>query len=205
MSASSLGRRACGGASSRRCAAVGRCSRRYGTIYAQAVPEAPSISPPPAALRRNMERWLRGPTGAGSSSTFAASRRREDCRTWRTTARSLGCSPISIPCQAFLGTPMRHRDTPVGAFFLAGKQGGGAPVSARAPSTASRSTVSRSRLTPMRRVATITAESRSPGASASGAGSWKSFNGPSSLGLMVTVGRSNGHGGNMVSGQRGMC
>ncbi len=39
-------------------------------------------------------------------------------------ARSIGCAPLPVPCRALLGTPMRHRDTPVGGFFLAEKEGG---------------------------------------------------------------------------------
>ena len=39
-------------------------------------------------------------------------------------ARSLGCSPLPMPCGAFQGTPMRHRGTPIGGFFLADKAGG---------------------------------------------------------------------------------
>ena len=32
--------------------------------------------------------------------------------------------PTPVPCRAFPGTPMRHRDTPVGRFFLGAKEGG---------------------------------------------------------------------------------
>ena len=47
-----------------------------------------------------------------------------------TTAGSGGIRPLArmlptpVPCRAFLGTPMRHRDTPVGGFFLGEREGG---------------------------------------------------------------------------------
>ena len=59
---------------------------------------APSTPSPPSSRRRNTERWPRGPTGSGSSNTCAASRRREDCRTWRNTpARSDAGDPGPVP------------------------------------------------------------------------------------------------------------
>ena len=40
-------------------------------------------------------------------------------------ARALGCSPIPVSCRgAPVGTPMRHRNTPVGGFYLGEKEGG---------------------------------------------------------------------------------
>ena len=97
---------------------------RYGAIYAPAVPDSPldfvtsgltpeehgTLAAWPDGLR--LFEHLRG---------LRAPRRLPDLEAY---ARSLGCSPLPLPCRALLGTPMRHQDTPVGGFFLAEKEGG---------------------------------------------------------------------------------
>ena len=84
----------------------------------------------PPRLRR-----LRPPAG-GTRSVDRAARRAPAFRTParpRCAAKTAGPSgirplartlPTPVPCRAFLGTPMRHRDTPVGGFFLGEKEGG---------------------------------------------------------------------------------
>ena len=85
---------------------------------------APSTSSPRASRRRNTQRWPRGPDGLRLFEHLrglAAPRRLPDLADY---ARSIGCSPLPLPCRALLGTPIRYRKAPVGGFFLAEKEGG---------------------------------------------------------------------------------
>ena len=70
---------------------------------------------------RAMEEWADGRRLFGHLRNVAAPLRLPDLDTW---VRALGCSPLPVPSGAFQATPMRHRGTAVGGFFLAGKEGG---------------------------------------------------------------------------------
>ena len=97
---------------------------RYGAIYAPAVPDSPldfvtsGLTPEEHAT---LAAWPDGLRLFEHLRSLVAPRRLPDLADY---ARSLGCMPLPIPCRALLGTPMRHRDTPVGGFFLAEKEGG---------------------------------------------------------------------------------
>ena len=52
---------------------------------------------------------------------LAAPLRLADLDAW---VRSLGLAPFPVPCGAFQATPMRHRGSAAGGFFLGGKDGG---------------------------------------------------------------------------------
>ena len=97
---------------------------RYGAIYAPAVPDSPldfvtsGLTP---EEHGTLAAWPDGLRLFEHLRSLAAPRRLPDLADY---ARSLGCSPLPLPCRALLGTPMRHRDTPVGGFFLAEKEGG---------------------------------------------------------------------------------
>ncbi len=70
---------------------------------------------------RAMETWPDGLRLFGHLRDLAAPLRLPDLDAW---VRSLGCSPFPVPCGAFQATPMRHRGTAAGGFFLGGKEGG---------------------------------------------------------------------------------
>ena len=97
---------------------------RYGAIYAPTVPQSSLNFVTSALRRRNTERWLRSPTGVRLFEHLhglGTPRRLPDLAGY---ARSLGCSPLPVPCGALLGTSMCQRDTTVGGFFLVEKKGG---------------------------------------------------------------------------------
>ena len=70
---------------------------------------------------RAMEEWPDGLRLFGHLGDLVAPLRLSDLEAW---IRSVGCSPFPVPCGAFQATPMRHQGTPVGGFFLGGKEGG---------------------------------------------------------------------------------
>ena len=71
--------------------------------------------------RRAMEEWPDGLRLFGHLRELATPLRLLDLDAW---TRSLGCSPFPVPCGAFQATPMRHRGSAAGGFFLGGKRGG---------------------------------------------------------------------------------
>ena len=97
---------------------------RYGAVYALAVPDSPfdfvtsGLTP---EEHGTLAAWPDGPRLFEKLRGLAVPRRLPDLADY---ARSHGCSPIPVPCRALVGTPMRHRDTPVGGFFLGEKEGG---------------------------------------------------------------------------------
>ncbi|MDE2772703.1 MAG: response regulator [Gemmatimonadota bacterium] len=97
---------------------------RYGAIYAPAVPESPldfvtsGLTP---EEHGTLAQWPDGLRLFEHLRDLTTPRRLPDLEAY---ARSLGCSPLPLPCRALLGTPMRHQDEPVGGFFLAEKEGG---------------------------------------------------------------------------------
>ena len=97
---------------------------RYGAIYAPTVPDSPidlvtsGLTPEEYGA---LTAWPDGLRLYEHLCDLGAPRRLTDLEDY---ARALGCWPLPVPCRALLGTPMRHRDTPVGGFFLAGKEGG---------------------------------------------------------------------------------
>ena len=97
---------------------------RYGAIYAPAVPDSPlnfvtsGLTP---EEHGTLAAWPDGLRLFEHLRSLTTPRRLPDLADY---TRSLGCSPLPLPCRALLGTPMRHRDTPVGGFFLAEKEGG---------------------------------------------------------------------------------
>ena len=97
---------------------------RYGAIYAPTVPDSPldfvtsGLTP---EEHGTLTAWPDGLRLFEHLRDLTAPRRLPDLAEY---ARSLGCSPLPLPCRALMGTPMRHRDTPVGGFFLAEKEGG---------------------------------------------------------------------------------
>ncbi len=70
---------------------------------------------------RAMETWPDGLRLFGYLRELAAPLRLPDLDAW---TRSLGCSPLPVPCGTFQATPMRHRGSAAGGFFLGGKEGG---------------------------------------------------------------------------------
>ena len=68
-----------------------------------------------------MEAWPDGPGLFERLRDLAAPLRLPDLGAW---IRSLGCSPFPVPRGTFQATPMRHRGTVAGGFFLGGKEGG---------------------------------------------------------------------------------
>ena len=70
---------------------------------------------------RAMESWPDGLRLFGHLRDLAAPLRLPDLDAW---VRSLGCSPFPVPCGTFQATPMRHRGTAAGGFFLGGKEDG---------------------------------------------------------------------------------
>ena len=70
---------------------------------------------------RALESWPDGLKLFGHVGGLAAPLRLPDLHDY---ARSLGCSPLPVPCRAFQGTPLRHLGALVGGFFLAEKAGG---------------------------------------------------------------------------------
>ena len=70
---------------------------------------------------RAMETWPDGLRLFGHLRKLAAPLRLPDLDAW---IRSLGCSPLPVPCGTFQATPMRHRGAAAGGFFLGGKEGG---------------------------------------------------------------------------------
>ena len=97
---------------------------RYSAIYAPTVPDNPldfvtsGVTP---EEHRALAAWPDGLRLFEHLRSLDAPRRLPDFADY---ARSVGCSPLPMPCRALLGMPMRHRDTPVGGFFLAEKEGG---------------------------------------------------------------------------------
>ena len=97
---------------------------RYGAIYAPTVPDSPvnfvtsGLTP---EEHGTLAAWPDGLRLFENLRDLEAPRRLPDLAAF---ARSLGCSPLPLPCRALLATPMRHRDTPEGGFFLAEKEGG---------------------------------------------------------------------------------
>ncbi|MYD93781.1 MAG: GAF domain-containing protein, partial [Chloroflexi bacterium] len=97
---------------------------RYGAIYAPVVPDSPfdfvtsGLAPEEHGA---LAAWPDGPRIFERLHGLATPRRLPDLADY---ARSLGCSPIPVPCRALVGAPMRHRDTPVGGLFLGEKKGG---------------------------------------------------------------------------------
>ena len=97
---------------------------RYGAIYAPTVPDSPfnfvtsGLTP---EEHGTLAAWPDGLRFFEHLRSLAPPRRLPDVADY---ARSFGCSPFPVPCGAFVGTPMRHRDIPVGDFFLAEKEGG---------------------------------------------------------------------------------
>ena len=71
--------------------------------------------------RRAMEAWPDGLRLFGHLGSLATPLRLPDLDAW---TRSLGCAPFPVPCGAFQATPMHHRGTAAGGFFLGGKEGG---------------------------------------------------------------------------------
>ena len=70
---------------------------------------------------RAMEEWPDGLRLFKLLSELAAPLRLPDLDAW---VRALGCSPFPVPSGTFQATPMRHRETAAGGFFLGGKAGG---------------------------------------------------------------------------------
>ncbi|MDE0695199.1 MAG: response regulator [Boseongicola sp.] len=71
--------------------------------------------------RRSMETWPDGIRLFDHLVSLATPLRLPDLDAWtRTVVRA----PFPVPCGAFQATPMRHRDSAVGGFFLGGKDGG---------------------------------------------------------------------------------
>ena len=70
---------------------------------------------------RTMESWPDGLRLFGHLRELAAPLRLPDLDAW---IRSLGYSPFPVPGGSFQATPMRHRGTAAGGFFLGGKAGG---------------------------------------------------------------------------------
>ena len=70
---------------------------------------------------RAMETWPDGLRLFGHLRALAAPLRLSDLDAW---VRSLGCSPVPVSGGTFQATPMRHRGTAAGGFFLGGKAGG---------------------------------------------------------------------------------
>ncbi|MYI66561.1 MAG: GAF domain-containing protein, partial [Gemmatimonadetes bacterium] len=97
---------------------------RYGAIYAPTVPDSPvnfvtsGLTP---EEHGTLAAWPDGLRLFEHLRDLEAPRRLPDLAAF---ARSLGCSPLPLPCRALLATPMRHRDTPEGGFFLAEKESG---------------------------------------------------------------------------------
>ena len=97
---------------------------RYGAIYSPAVPDSPfdfvtsGLTP---EEHGTLAAWPDGIQLFQHLRNLTVPRRLPDLEDF---TRSLGCSPLPLPCGALLATPMRHRDTPVGGFFLAEKEGG---------------------------------------------------------------------------------
>ena len=71
--------------------------------------------------RRAMEEWPDGHRLFGRLHGLGAPLRLPDLDAW---VRALGCAPFPVPCGAFQATPMTHRGTAAGGFFLGGKEGG---------------------------------------------------------------------------------
>ena len=95
---------------------------RYGAIYAPTVPDSPFNFVTSGVTPEEHEALAAWPDGLRIfERLLAAPRRLPDLADY---ARSLGCSPIPVPCRALVGTPMRHRGTPVGGFYLGKKEGG---------------------------------------------------------------------------------
>ena len=95
---------------------------RYGAIYAPTVPDNPFNFVTSGLTAEEHSALAAWPDGLRIfERLLAAPRRLPDLADY---ARSLGCSPIPVPCRALVGTPMRHRDTPVGGFYLGEKEGG---------------------------------------------------------------------------------
>ena len=97
----------------------------YGAIAIWAAPESPPLfvtSGLTPEQFRTLAAWPDGLRLLARLRARAMPRRLPDVAAY---AHSLGCSPspIPLPCPAFLGTPIRHGDAPVGAFFLVGKEG----------------------------------------------------------------------------------
>ena len=97
---------------------------RYGAIYAPSVPGSPvdfvtsGLTP---EEQGTLAAWPDGLRLFEHLRDLVAPQRLPDLADY---VRSVGCSVLPIPCRAVLGTPMRHRDTPVGGFCLAEKEGG---------------------------------------------------------------------------------
>ena len=97
---------------------------RYGAIYAPAVPDSPldfvtsGLTPEEHGM---LAAWPDGLRLFAHLRDLETPRRLPDLADY---TRSIGCSPLPLPCRGLMGTPMRHRDTPVGGFFLAEKVGG---------------------------------------------------------------------------------
>ena len=70
---------------------------------------------------RAMETWPDRLRLFGHLRELAAPLRLPDLDAW---VRSLGCSPLPVPCGTFQATPMRHRGAAAGSFFLGGKESG---------------------------------------------------------------------------------
>ena len=68
-----------------------------------------------------MEAWPDALRLFGHLRSLDAPLRLPDFAAW---VRALGCAPFPVPCGAFQATPMRHRGTVAGGFFLGGKAGG---------------------------------------------------------------------------------
>ncbi len=71
--------------------------------------------------RRAMEEWPDGLRLFGLLRELAAPLRLPDLDAW---VRAHGCSPFPVSSGTFQATPMRHRETAAGGFFLGGKAGG---------------------------------------------------------------------------------
>ena len=71
--------------------------------------------------RLAMEAWPDGLRLFGHLASLPTPLRLPDLDAW---TRSLGCTPLPVPCGAFQATPMRHRGAAAGGFFLGGKEDG---------------------------------------------------------------------------------
>ena len=70
---------------------------------------------------RAMAAWPDGHRLFAHLRALGAPLRLPDLDAW---VRALGCAPFPVPCGAFQATPMTHRGTAAGGFFLGGKAGG---------------------------------------------------------------------------------
>ncbi len=70
---------------------------------------------------RAMESWQDGHRLFAHLHALGAPLRLPDLDAW---VRALGCAPFPVPSGSFQATPMTHRGTAAGGFFLGGKEGG---------------------------------------------------------------------------------